>query len=356
VALCDVRSNTFEGRLGELITTQVVRAYLDAFGSLEDLWVQSETEASAEALLDDSRGVPAATLSRISRLAMKRLAALDRQLIGREPLRPADWRVILYGLTGAKTLREALERGVDCFDVLDGRCGKMILRVRGDLGEIRLDSLRPTPTPAACLIDLFGVAEIHGLLSALIAGPLPLSRISLDHPRSVFANLGLPALAIPLDLDAGQTGFAFPAVYLDHPVVGSLPALLSQSPGNFLFGEGPNMQDSTDAEPIARQIRRIAMAALRGSRRLPSFDEIVAEMGVSAATLRRRLAFDATNYREIKDSCRRELALDLLRRSDLPIEDIASRLDYCDSDAFRRAFRDWLGMAPSEYRRHALAR
>jgi AraC-like DNA-binding protein len=45
------------------------------------------------------------------------------------------------------------------------------------------------------------------------------------------------------------------------------------------------------------------------------------------------------------------MAIDMLTNSRLSIEDIAGRLDLCDSDALRRAFRAWTGMAPTEFRR-----
>lgn len=344
-----------ESLLAQIVTTRAVRAYFEAFGTLDDLLSDDGSGLRADSVLaGDTRGVSPADLARISRRAVARLSARDQLLAGREVLRPSDWRVILYGVSGATTLRDALERCVDCFEAIDWRCGKMTLRIRGDVAEVELNALHEATSQTACLIDLFGVAEIHGLLRALIVDPLPLRRISLDHPQRIFAELGLPRLPVPLDLDAGRTSFTFAATYLDHPVMGSLQTLTNQVRKSFLFGD--TEMAAAENDPLPRRIRRIAMEALRAARRLPSFDEVVAQVGGSAATLRRRLAQDATNYREIKDSCRRELALDLLSRSDLPIEDIASRLDYCDSDAFRRAFRDWLGMAPSEYRRHALAR
>lgn len=335
--------------LGELITTRVLKLYLETFGSLDDLLADEGADLRAEALLNGgARGIAPAQLARVSRRAVSRLVAWEQQRPERDALRPADWRVILYCLTGARTLRQALERCVDCFEAIDWRCGKMTLRIRGDSADLELNSLRRSESPTSCLIDLFGVAEIHGLLRALIADPLPLERIWLDHDRQRFSGLDLPQLPAPLSLAAGWTGFSFPAVYLDHPVMSSMEALALRAPRSFLFAREPGMAASP--EPVARRVRGIALEALREARRLPSFDEIVAVVGGSGATLRRRLAREATSYRDIKDSCRREVALDLLRRSDLPIEEIAARLDYCDSDAFRRAFRDWLGMSPSHYR------
>ena len=103
-------------------------------------------------------------------------------------------------------------------------------------------------------------------------------------------------------------------------------------------------------ETISLQVRRIALRSLRDQHVLPSFEDVVETLGGSPATLRRRLARTGTSYRDIRDSCRREVALDLLSHSRASIEEIATRLDFCDSDAFRRTFRDWFGEPPSTYR------
>jgi AraC-like DNA-binding protein len=38
-------------------------------------------------------------------------------------------------------------------------------------------------------------------------------------------------------------------------------------------------------------------------------------------------------------------------RTDLATEEIAERLSFCDSDAFRRSLGEWIGMAPSQFRK-----
>jgi AraC-like DNA-binding protein len=110
-----------------------------------------------------------------------------------------------------------------------------------------------------------------------------------------------------------------------------------------------------DRMPAEMRVRSIAMAALRNAGRLPAFGEIVTSLGGSEATLRRQLAREGTSYRQVRESCRRELALHLLRRTGMSIEEIAGRLDYCDSDAFRQAFRTWTGDSPTAYRQGSAA-
>lgn len=343
------------GLLGQQIATRVLSLYVSTFGGLDGLLAGSGVEVSAEfARVGSTRGISAGALIKLCHRAVNELAAHEHHRVGRAGFRRADWQVILYSLTSARTLRQGIERCTECFEAIDWRYGRLSLRASGARAELHLDPGPDAEGIAAgftsVLIALYGVAAIHDLFRSAIAQPLPVQQVCLDHPARQFDALGLPPLPFPVVLDAGWTGFAFSASYLDHPIACSAEDRSMRGPGSFLF-QPP--EDASRPEAVGELVRRLVLRALRERQRLPGFDEIVETLGGSAATLRRRLAGEGVTYREIKDSCRRELGLDLLRRSNLPIEDIAVRLDFCDSDAFRRAFRDWIGMPPSAYRRQA---
>ena len=274
------------------------------------------------------------------------LAGELNRLSGREPLRSGDWRVIIYCLGGARTLREAIARCADAFDAIDGRCGCMRLRLRGDMAELDLDSLRRDQTPACCAIDLEGIACFHGLFGWMIGRRLPIGTVALHYDVAVFAALDLPKFPEELLLQGGWTGFSFPAPLLDYPVMRGVDELIDWPRHSFLF----NADVKTHAGDIAAQVRHATVASLRANGRLLAFEILSEQLGTSPATLRRRLTDAGTSFRRIRSSCRRELALELLRRADLSIEAIAERLDFCDSDAFRMAFKGWVGASPSAYR------
>jgi AraC-like DNA-binding protein len=67
-------------------------------------------------------------------------------------------------------------------------------------------------------------------------------------------------------------------------------------------------------------------------------------------TLRRRLREEGTSYAKIRTDCQREYAEYLLRVTDRAVQDIALQLGFGDDRAFRRAFRGWSGVSPSEFR------
>ncbi len=73
-------------------------------------------------------------------------------------------------------------------------------------------------------------------------------------------------------------------------------------------------------------------------------------LGMSTATLRRRLSDEGTSFRTVASDMRRAAARSLLA-TEHSLDDIAARLGFSDSRSFRRACQGWFGMAPAEYRR-----
>jgi AraC-like DNA-binding protein len=80
--------------------------------------------------------------------------------------------------------------------------------------------------------------------------------------------------------------------------------------------------------------------------------QLAAELvGTSVRTLQRRLQQYNTNYSELIQKTRFEIASKLLRHTDEKIIDIAFELGYEDPAHFTRAFGQLTGVSPSAYRR-----
>jgi len=73
-------------------------------------------------------------------------------------------------------------------------------------------------------------------------------------------------------------------------------------------------------------------------------------MGISVATLRRRLAQAGTGFRRFSQDFRRR-KLESLLAAGVHLDDIASELGFSDRRSLWRACNQWLGMSPSQYRK-----
>ncbi|GGY49853.1 hypothetical protein GCM10007148_18160 [Parvularcula lutaonensis] len=75
-------------------------------------------------------------------------------------------------------------------------------------------------------------------------------------------------------------------------------------------------------------------------------------LGMSVATLRRRLAEEGQSFRALRTETLEKQA-DQLLRTDLPLVQVAERLGFSDVRSFSRAFKAWTGETPNTRRRNA---
>ena len=109
------------------------------------------------------------------------------------------------------------------------------------------------------------------------------------------------------------------------------------------FGRTQITANSTTSEQVKVVLKR-RMASGR-----PELAEIARELGMSERTLQRRITDDGTTYRQLLEEARRELGRQMLGTSS-EIDEIAYLLGYQDTSSFYRAFREWEGVTPSQWR------
>lgn len=78
--------------------------------------------------------------------------------------------------------------------------------------------------------------------------------------------------------------------------------------------------------------------------------EIAERLGLSVRSMQRRLSESGTSFHALVDEERHRLALELARRDDLSVAQIADLLGFSETSALTRAFRRWTGVSPREWR------
>jgi AraC-like DNA-binding protein len=96
------------------------------------------------------------------------------------------------------------------------------------------------------------------------------------------------------------------------------------------------------------QIKWVLKRLLGGPR--PEIGEVAKELGMSSRTLQRRITDEATSYRQILNDARHELARFYLKEPSLGVTEIAYLLSYENPSSFFRAFHEWEGKTPSEWK------
>jgi AraC-like DNA-binding protein len=77
---------------------------------------------------------------------------------------------------------------------------------------------------------------------------------------------------------------------------------------------------------------------------------LASALHVSVRTLHRQLEEEGTSLQVLKDAVRREQAIEQLCRTTHPIKQIALLIGFASEKTFARAFRQWTGESPSDYR------
>jgi AraC-like DNA-binding protein len=84
---------------------------------------------------------------------------------------------------------------------------------------------------------------------------------------------------------------------------------------------------------------------------IASLEDVSSALAMSPRSLRRKLESEGTSFKQLLDNERQASALQLLKNSDMKLEELAFHLGYTDTASFARAFRRWQACSPGEYRR-----
>lgn len=103
-----------------------------------------------------------------------------------------------------------------------------------------------------------------------------------------------------------------------------------------------------DKEVISTQVRAQIIEQLPSG--MPHQEKIAQALNLSLRNLQRKLQTEGTNFKELMDETRRELAIQYLKGSDRPIIEIGFLLGFSETSNFSRAFRRWIGISPQQYR------
>jgi len=167
-------------------------------------------------------------------------------------------------------------------------------------------------------------------------------RVQLSHARPAdvapYGRLFGPEVWFEADV----SGIVFASSWIRRPIAGADAALYGAIESAIREAEtsGPKV--------FPDQVRGVLhQMVLSGT----ASSAAVAELfGVHERTLRRRLRDSGKGFRTLVSETRFELACQLLQNTGLSIAEIAGALQYNDTNAFSRAFRNWAKVSPTRWR------
>ena len=218
--------------------------------------------------------------------------------------------------------------------ILEAKGDKAIFRFREimDFGSYRR-FLHEAHTSGVYYVCCEIMRERFDLIEARFAYPKP---DSVDEYKKIFN--------CPLVFDAEESQAIFDSSYLTKklPCSNELTKNLYEKECRQIL-QNLNLFTTTAG--------RVRQALLSKNNEFPNMKNVAKSLNMSSQTMRRRLAAEGVDYKSLSRQVRENKACDLLKSTDMSMEEIADSLGYSDVANFYRAFKSWTGQTPLSYRR-----
>jgi AraC-like DNA-binding protein len=183
---------------------------------------------------------------------------------------------------------------------------------------------------------------IKNVLDAATLGSSRLERVSFPFEAPCYVQLAQAMFNCPVVYAQPWAGFTFASELLDQPLHMADPAAFREAE---LICQR-ELRKLGDTSTLSARIRRIMLEKQSG---FPSLMVTARLFHLTPRTLHRRLLDEGTTFKQILEEVRHTLALEHLKAGHLSVQEIAYALGYSDVANFRRAFKRWQGVPPSEY-------
>ena len=247
-----------------------------------------------------------------------------------------------HAMAMCKTLGDAMALGLEHL-VLTGAVGYRIeLHGTGPVVWMELEHNFPDPEIQSFITEE-AFSSVLSYARALTGGVGQLVQVDFVHGDRGTADFARQVFGVPVNFGCPRNRFMFEAQWLAQPLPTHHPLGLQQA---LELLQGFSRQERVK-DDLCSAVERAAYKTLTAGITL---EDVACELNMSGRTLRRRLAASGVSFEALVENVRKTRALSLLTHSDVAVERVAVETGYSDVRNFRRAFKRWTGVSPSEYR------
>jgi AraC-like DNA-binding protein len=258
-----------------------------------------------------------------------------------ELIEPGDFDVLEYAARSCTTLREAIG------------CVSRYVRLLSDAAEIsliesgrhatlryRLDD--PTEPPPAANDFVIALLLTHARRHTGIEDLA--SEIHFRHGPTAYLGEYRRVFGTEVTFHASHNAIVFERARLATPMLRANPRVSAA----FELQVRHLLERQEVFRTVRGRVREIVFADL--SQGDITMEGVARKLGMSVATLRRRLEEEGTRFSEIVETLREELARQYLRERRHATSEVAFLLGFADVISFHKAFKRWTGQTPHEFR------
>lgn len=250
-----------------------------------------------------------------------------------------------YAIMSSATLGESLSVAQKYLE-LSG--GLMNYSVYIDNGFLYFEVIPAFPLPELRFL-IFAFEEIMsqtlGACRMLVSQPIEVKEAYLTYPKPAHAHRYKEFIQGPIFFNAEKNLIVVPESILSLRTMTGLPGMKS----TYEQYCRETLAKLKKADTLIDDIRRLIFASINDP---PHVDDIAKKLQMSSRTLYRKLKMNHMTYQDILDEIRTEISKDYLLKTNLSIDQISDLVGFSETTTFRRTFKKWMGVSPSDYRKN----
>lgn len=286
------------------------------------------------------------TADQFEALSFHAMRELDDEALGwfSRPMRWGSLGMLCRAAVTAPDLGSALKRWCRCHGLLTDDI-RLSVTVRAGVASVTLTEQRDLGEAREfCLVSV--LRSVHGFACWLVDSRIPFSDLWFPFPAPAHAASYRAMFPGTARFDAADAGFAFSADYLALVPRRDEPATRTMLQKALRLMVLQYRRDRL----LVERVRLLLAARLAAGGVLPNAEELAEELAISRRTLHRQLQEEGASLQQIKDEIRRDRAIELIRRSNRPLKQVAHLAGFQNEKSFARAFRLWTGQSPGDLR------
>ena len=286
---------------------------------------------------------PVEKMSLAWNLAMERTADPCFALSLATDANPSMYNALGLSMISSRTLGEALHRSSRFSQVAsEGASVRVQERDDGDVEMVfaMSDLQQRVVTPHA--VEAF-MATAMTILRGISRQDLAPLAVHFRHNREAHRGTYEDFFGCPLVFDAADYKVVIPRAALDYKCNQANPQL-ADSIDNWMS----DYLAGFETDSLSTRVRRLLTEKLPDGEFMQ--DAVASELAMSPRSLQRGLQKEGTNFKELLDMTRQDLAKNYIRENQLSLIEVCCLLGFSDQSNFTKAFKRWTGKTPLSYR------
>lgn len=298
--------------------------------------------------LDQPKRVP---LESFAAVAIQIMRELNDEALGlaTRKQRLGSFNMMCRSCISAKTIKRSMKRAANFWNLFENTWQHQVL-IGSESSCYRLTPLPDQAPLNQYLVDA-NLSAIHRFHCWLAGQFIPIKKVSKTEGKPPY-HKEFAALYYGAEIEFGTQ---YNQIELDSRHLNTDIIQTTDTLDQYLLGTNLSLlYQPKNYRVLSDQVRHWLEKNIRQGNNKATLDRAAKHFQMSHQVLHRRLLEEGVSFKEIKQQTRRDIAINHLFEEKYKIEEISSLVGFSEPSAFIRAFKQWTGLTPLNYRQREL--